>query len=42
MECTIKGVATELAIQVGQNKTKAIIPPKYHRFAKVFSDEEAS
>jgi hypothetical protein len=41
-ECSIRGVATELAIQAGQNTKAATIPIEYRRFAKVFSDKEAS
>jgi hypothetical protein len=32
-ECTIRGVATELAIQAGEQQTNAELPPEYQEFA---------
>jgi hypothetical protein len=33
LECTIRGVATELAIQAGEQQTNAELPPEYQEFA---------
>jgi hypothetical protein len=41
MECTIRGVATDLAIQAGEQKTDAELPKEYQDFARLFSDEVA-
>jgi hypothetical protein len=41
-QSTIRGVATELAIQAGQNKVAMVVPKAYERFSKLFSDEESS
>jgi hypothetical protein len=40
-ECTIRGVATELAIQAGEQQTNAELPPEYQEFARLFNDEAA-
>jgi hypothetical protein len=40
-ECTIRGVATELAIQAGEQQTEAELPKEYQEFARLFSDEAA-
>jgi hypothetical protein len=40
-ECTIRGVATDLAIQAGEQQTEAILPNEYQEFARLFSDEAA-
>jgi hypothetical protein len=40
-ECTIRGVATELAIQAGEQQTNAEIPKEYQEFSQLFSDEAA-
>ncbi len=39
-ECTIRTMATELAIQAQQYTTKAEVPKEYKDFTKVFSEEE--
>jgi hypothetical protein len=31
-ECTIRGVATKLAIQAGEQQTDATLPPEYQEF----------
>ena len=36
---TIRGIATELAIQAGEGKKKAEIPAVYDRFKRLFSEE---
>jgi hypothetical protein len=41
VECTIRGVATDLAIQAGEQQTDAILPEEYQEFARLFSDEVA-
>jgi hypothetical protein len=41
MECTIRGVATDLAIQAGEQQTEAELPKEYQEFARLFSDEAA-
>jgi hypothetical protein len=38
-ECSIRGVATELAIQAGEQQMEAQLPPEYQEFARLFSDE---
>jgi hypothetical protein len=40
-ECTIRGVATNLAIQAGEQQTDAELPKEYQDFARLFSDEVA-
>jgi hypothetical protein len=40
-ECHARGVATELAIQAGEQQTDAQLPPEYQEFARLFSDEAA-
>jgi hypothetical protein len=40
-ECTIRGVATELAIQAGEQQTNAELPPEYQEFARLFNDKAA-
>jgi hypothetical protein len=40
-ECTIRGVATDLAIQAGEQQTEAELPKEYQEFARLFSDEAA-
>jgi hypothetical protein len=40
-ECTIRGVATDLAIQAGEQQTDAELPKEYQDFARLFSDEVA-
>jgi hypothetical protein len=40
-ECTIRGVATDLAIQVGEQQTDAELPKEYQEFARLFNDEAA-
>jgi hypothetical protein len=40
-QSTIQGVATELAVQAGQNQVVAVVPKVYERFSKLFSDEES-
>jgi hypothetical protein len=40
-ECTIRGVATNLAIQAGEQQTDAELPKEYREFARLFSDEAA-
>jgi hypothetical protein len=41
-QSTIRGVATELAVQAGQNQVAAVVPKVYERFSKLFSDEESA
>jgi hypothetical protein len=41
MECTIRGVATDLAIQAGEQQTEAELPKEYQEFSRLFSDEAA-
>jgi hypothetical protein len=41
VECTIRGVATDLAIQAGEQQTDAELPKEYQDFARLFSDEAA-
>ena len=36
---TIQGIATELAIQVGEGKKKVEIPAVYDQFTQLFSEE---
>jgi hypothetical protein len=40
-ECHARGVATELAIQAGEQQTDAQLPPEYQEFTRLFSDEAA-
>ncbi len=40
-QCTIKTMATKLAIQAQQYTTKTKVPKEYEGFAKVFSEEES-
>jgi hypothetical protein len=40
-ECSIRGVATELAIQAGEQQTESPPPTEYQEFARLFSDEAA-
>jgi hypothetical protein len=40
-ECTIRGVATNLAIQAGEQQTDAILPKEYQEFARLFNDKAA-
>jgi hypothetical protein len=40
-ECTIRGVATDLAIQAGEQQTDATLPEEYKEFAQLFNDEAA-
>jgi hypothetical protein len=40
-ECTIRGVATNLAIQAGEQQTDAELPKEYQNFTRLFSDEAA-
>jgi hypothetical protein len=41
LECTIRGVATELAIQAGEQQTDMKLPLEYQEFARLFNDEAA-
>jgi hypothetical protein len=41
MECTIRGVATDLAIQAGEQQTEAELPKEYQEFSRLFSNEAA-
>jgi hypothetical protein len=41
-ECTIRGVATDLAIQAGEQQTDATLPEEYQEFAWLFNDEAAN
>ena len=38
-QCTIQGIATELAIQAGEGKKKVELPPQYAKFKRLFSEE---
>ena len=38
-QCTIRGIATELAIQAREGKKKVEIPPQYAKFKRLFSEE---
>jgi hypothetical protein len=38
-ECTIRGVATDLTIQAGEQQTDTTLPPEYQEFALLFNDE---
>ena len=38
-QCTIRGIATELAIQAGEGKKKVEIPLQYAKFKRLFSEE---
>jgi hypothetical protein len=38
-ECSIRGVATDLAIQAGEQQINAELPPEYQEFARLFNDE---
>ena len=38
-QSTIRGIATELAIQAGEGKKKVEIPPQYAKFKCLFSEE---
>ena len=38
-QSTIRGIATELAIQVGEGQKKVEIPPQYTKFKCLFSEE---
>jgi hypothetical protein len=40
-ECTIRGVATDLAIQAGAEQQEAKLPKEYQEFAQLFSDKAA-
>jgi hypothetical protein len=40
-ECSIRGVATDLAIQAGEQQINAKLPPEYQEFARLFNDEAA-
>jgi hypothetical protein len=40
-ECTIQGVATDLAIQAGAEQQEAELPKEYQEFTRLFSDEAA-
>jgi hypothetical protein len=40
-ECTVQGVATDLAIQAGEQQVNAELPPEYQEFAQLFNDEVA-
>jgi hypothetical protein len=40
-ECSIRGVATDLAIQAGEQQINAELPPEYQEFARLFNDEAA-
>jgi hypothetical protein len=41
VECTIRGVATDLAIQAGEQQTNTELPKEYQEFTRLFSDEVA-
>jgi hypothetical protein len=41
LECTIRGAATNLAIQAGEQQIDAELPKEYQEFARLFSDEAA-
>jgi hypothetical protein len=41
-QCAIRGVATELAVQAGQNQVAAVVPKVYERFSNLFSNEESA
>jgi hypothetical protein len=40
-ECTIRGVATDLAIQAGEQQIEAELPKEYQEFSRLFSDKAA-
>jgi hypothetical protein len=40
-ECTIRGVATDLAIQAGEQQVDATLPPEFQEFTWLFSDKAA-
>jgi hypothetical protein len=41
LECTIRGVATNLVIQAGEQQVNAELPPEYQEFARLFNNEVA-
>jgi hypothetical protein len=41
MECHIRGVATDLAIEAGAEQNKVELPKEYKEFTRLFSDEAA-
>jgi hypothetical protein len=41
-ECTIRGVATNLAIQAREQQTDTTLPEEYQEFARLFNDEAAN
>jgi hypothetical protein len=41
-ECNIRGVATDLVIQVGEQQVDAKLPKEYQDFTQLFSDEAAN
>jgi hypothetical protein len=41
-ECSIRGVATDLAIQAGEQQKDTKLPKEYQEFARLFSDEVAN
>ena len=38
-QCTIRGIAMELAIQAGEGRKQVEIPPQYAKFKRLFSEE---
>jgi hypothetical protein len=40
-ECTIRGVATKLAIHAGEQQIDTTLPPECQEFARLFNDEAA-
>ena len=40
-DCTVRTIATDLAIEAEKDKKEVTLPPEYRKYASVFSEEEA-
>ena len=40
-DCTARTIATNIAIEAEKDKKEVTLPPKYQKYASVFSEEEA-
>ena len=40
-DCTVRTIATDIAIEAEKDKKEVTLPPEYQKYASVFSKEEA-
>ena len=40
-DCTVRTIATDIAIEAEKDKKEVTLPPEYQKYASVFGEEEA-